>query len=268
VDFLISMPDQFTPYNPDDQGTTPQQTPYQNPSQPSNLNPTFGESDQFNIPGGVVTPFNFGQQREEGANWLSGFSEFLGGQEKLPAIQQRYENRYGIPDLQENYLRQKEAQDMVGNKVRGLEKDVGQRFSESMLTQGQISNVVNSEAKGLLEQFNQLGEITESTGRRLALQEQNLNSAARLELAQMEKDTLPWLKSYDSMNIMQAREFSGWGTTQSLELQRLLGNQASGLTWDNSEAQRASNLLIAEKGFQNELDKISAKNEFYLDMWG
>ena len=254
------MIEPFNPYNVSDQGTVPTGN-YANPSTPSNLNPTFGESDQFNIPGGAIKPFNFEQQRAENANFLGGFSNFLGNQETLPAIQQRYENRFGIPDLQENYLRQKEATEMVGNQIQGLPQSVNQRTNESLMTQGQIDRVVNKEAKDLLEVYNGLGQITESTGRRLAMAEQNLNNAAKLEMAQLERDQQPWLMGYDLMNLMQAREMVGWTTTQSLELNRLLANQSAGLTWTDNEAQRAHDLSVAEKGFQNALDQISATGE-------
>jgi hypothetical protein len=278
------MPEQTAPTNPYNldpatqntgtSATTSTPTPtttssaYQNPSQPSNLNPQFGTSSQFNIPGGVIKPFNYEQQRAEDSNYLSGFSNFLNGQEKLPALQQRYENRYGIPDLQENYLRQKETQDMVGNQIRGLEDNVKQRASGTMLTQAQVDRMVSKEAKGLLEQFNSLGQITEQTGQRLAMAEQNLNSAAKLEMAQMQKDMTPWMQAYEMKNIMQAREFSGWGTVQQLELNRLMANQSAGLTWTNSEAQRANALAMQANGFAHDLDMLEKQSSYAMDLWG
>lgn len=259
------------PYNLDPASQTAPTTGttgYQNPSQPSGINPQFGTSSQFNIPGDAIKPFNYEQQRAENSNYLTGFSNFLDGQEKLPAIQQRYENRYGIPDLQENYLRQKETQDMVGNQLRGLEKNVKQRTSGTMITQAQMERMVSKEAKGLLEEFNSLGEITEQTGQRLAMAEQNLNNAAKLEMAQQQKDMTPWLQSYDMMNIMQAREFTGWGTVQQLELNRLMANQSAGLTWTNSEAQRANALAMQANQFGHELNMLEKQNEYALDLWG
>jgi len=252
---------QYNPYNISNQGTSPTQGAYQNMSSPGNLNPTFGGSDQFNIPAGVIQPFNFGQQKAEQGNYLQGFNQFLQGQEKLPAIQDRLSNKYGIPDLRESYLRQREAGDMVGNQIRGIEGSTRDRFAESMLTQGQVDRVINKEAKGLLEQFNSLGQITEQTGQRLAMAEQNLNNEAKMEMMQMEKDTQPWLRAYDLMTISQAREFTGWTTTMSMELERLLANQAAGLQWTNNEAQRANALSIEEKSYQSALDQISATGE-------
>ena len=245
----------------------PENGSYQNPSQPSNLNPTFGETDKYNIPGGVVQPFNFEQQRAENQDYLKGFETFLGSQEKLPAIQQRYENRYGIPDLQETYLRQKEATDFTGNQIRGLPESVKQRTNESMITQGQMDRMVNVEAKGLLEQYNSLGQLTEQTGARLQMAESNLNNAAKLELAQMQKDMTPWLQAYEMQNIMQAREFSGWGTVQQMELNRLIGNRNAGQGWDNAEAQRANALAQIEKQFEGQLKLEKEKNKMFLDLW-
>ena len=260
------MQETYNPYNISNQGTTPNQGAYQNMSTPTNLNPTFG-SDKFNIPGGVVKPFDFEQQRSEQGGFLQGFDQLLKGQETLPAIQDRLGNKYGIPDLQENYLRQKEAGEQVGNQVRGLAAGTKDRFAESMLTQGQVNNVINKEAKGLLEQFNSLGQITEQTGQRLAMAEQNLNNEAKMELAQQQKEMTPWLQSYDMMNIMQARESANWGITSQLELNRLLSNQSSGLQWTNAEANRANALAMQEKEFQNSLTMLEKTNEYALDLW-
>jgi len=258
---------QYNPYNISNQGTSPTQGAYQNMSSPGNLNPTFGGSDQFNIPAGVIQPFNFGQQKAEQGNYLQGFNQFLQGQEKLPAIQDRLSNKYGIPDLRESYLRQREAGDMVGNQIRGIEGSTKDRFAESMLTQGQVDRVINKEAKGLLEQFNSLGQITEQTGQRLAMAEQNLNNEAKMELAQQQKEMTPWLQAYDMMNIMQAREFSGWGLTQQWELDRLVGNRNAGYSWTNAEAQRANALAQIEQSFQNSLTMLEKQNEYALDLW-
>ena len=253
------MPEQYQPYDP---------STYQNPSQPSNLNPTFGTGGQFNIPTGAITPFNFGQQREEDVGFTEGFTEFLGGQETLPAIQDRLETRFGIPDLQEDYQRQREAQAMVGSQIRGLPESVNQRTNESMITQSQMNRIVNKEVKDLLEVYNGLGEITAQTGQRLSTAEKNLNNAAKLEMAQMQKDMTPWLMQYEMKNIMQASEFSGWGTVQKLEINRLIGNRNAGFSWSNSEAQRANALAIQEKSFANQLNLLEKQSELVLDLWG
>ena len=238
---------------------------YQNPTVPGGASLQTGEGSDFAgiIPSNAITPFNFQQQRGENIGFIDDFTNFIQGQETLPAIQQRYENRYGIPDLQENYLRQKETQDMLGNQIRGLESNVGARTSGSMITQAQADRMVSKEAKGLIEQFNQLGQITESTGNRLAMAESNLNNAAKLEMAQMQKETTPWLMKYDLMNIMQAREFSGWGTVQQLELNRLMANQ----NWTSGEADRANALAMQANQFAHNLDYLEKSNEFALDLW-
>ncbi|MCP3681682.1 MAG: hypothetical protein GY861_03235 [bacterium] len=249
----------YQPYNPDS---------YQNPTQPSGLNPTFGSDDQFNIPGNAITPFNFGQQRGENTGFINDFTGFLQGQETLPAIQQRYENRFGIPDLRENYLRTKEAGEMIGNQIRGLPESINQRTQESMITQGQRDKILNKEAGNLIDIFNSLGQITESIGNRLAMGEQNLNQAAKLEMAQLQKDTQPWLMKYELMNIMQTREFTGWGTVQSLELNRLFANQASGLDWDQGKEDRLNKLAMQENQFAHELNLLEKESQYFLDLWG
>jgi len=245
-------------------GTTPA---YTNPSTVSGINPTFGKSDQFNIPS-TLTPFPFTQQRAENQNYLTGFTEFLKSQEKLPAIQQRYENRFGIPDLQETYLRNKEAADMVGNQIQNLPESVKGASAESMLTQGQLDRVVNKQAKELLTVYNNLSRITEQVGTRLAIAEQNLNDAAKLEVAQQQKEMTPWLQSYELMNVMQAREFTGWTFANQLELQRLISNQQAGLQWTDAEATRAHQLAMQENEFENQVKLLEKQNEFALDLWG
>lgn len=239
---------------------------YSNPTQVNNTNQDLG-AKQFNV-GSTLNPFDFNQQRQETGRFLQGFNQALGSQETLPQIQSRLEGQYGIPNLQEQYLREGEALGTIGSQIRGVPESVAGRTRESMVTESQRSNIVNKELQPLLEAYSNLGAINQQTAQRLSIAEQNLNNAAKLELSQQQKELQPWLMGYDSMNIMQAREYTGYTFANSLELQRLLANQSAGITLSENEKNRAQQLAMQENEFNNQIKLLEKQNEFALDFWG
>lgn len=255
------MPDTF-------EYTSPQpQENYQNPTAVTPTNEQFGTSDQFNIDP-FMQPFGFEQQRAEGADFRQRFSTFLGEQETPEATRQRFENRYGYQPLREEYLRTGEALGDIGSAIRARPQEVLSRGRETLMTQAQTSKITNAEVGELMKTYSALGQINEQQGKRLAMVEQNMNDAAKLEMAQQQKMATPWLQEYQDKNILQAREFSGWTFASQLELNRLMANQQAGYNWTNAESTRAHELSMQENGFNNQLNLLEKQNEFALDLWG
>lgn len=245
----------------------PAQGPY-NATTVNQSGRSFGtDADQFMIEP-FMQPFGFQEQKAEGANFRQRFGDYLAGTETPEQTRERYENRYGYRDLAENYIRTSEEASRVMDAIRATPQNVQNRARNIVITQAQVDSITNKEVKGLMETYSRLGELGEQQGRRLAMIEQNMNQAAQLEMAQQQKMMTPWLQEYQDINIMQAREFTGWTFANQLELNRLVANQQAGFNWTNAEATRAHELAMQENAFQNSLTMLEKQNEYALELWG
>jgi hypothetical protein len=245
-----------------------QQTGYVNPTDVTQSDKSFGKDAEMFMIEPFAKPFDFQQQRAEGADYRERFTDFLEGQETPQQTRDRLANRYGYEDQQENYLRTKESAEDIMSSIRALPEQIQGRASDTIMTSSQLANIQNKEVGDLMKIYNQVGELNEKQGRRLAITEQNMNQAAQLEMAQQQKMMTPWLQEYQDKNIMQAREYSGWTFSSQLELNRLVANQQSGFNWTNAEATRAHELAMQENAFQNSLQYMDKQNELADQFWG
>lgn len=244
-------------------------TSYINPTNINTLDQTFGKSDQFNVDP-WMTPFSFEQQNAQNDQYNQDFTNWLSGLETPQQTRDKFANRYGYNDLLENYQRTQEQASNVMNAAKAAPENVQARLNNAgtITTAAQASNVINKEVGDLMKTYSNLADIGEQQGRRLAVIEQNMNTAAQLEMAQQQKMMTPWLQKYEDKTVMQAREYSGWTFASQLELNRLLANQSAGLQWTDAEANRANQLAMQEKAFQNSLTFLEKQNEIYMDLWG
>lgn len=233
---------------------------YTNPTAISAPAQNFDQDDpnSFNIPQ-FLQPFPFQEQKAEGADFRQREAEYLANLESPEAVRQRFENRYGYQDLVESNLRVREQMRDVQAAAKATPENVASRARSTIVTQAQVDKIVNSEVRELMQTYADLGQIDAGQGERLGRIEQNMNDAAKLEFAKQQRDMLPWLQEYDSMHIMQAREFSGYTFANGLELSRLTANQSAGVTMREGDLGRMNQLAIAEMGFKNSLDQISAQ---------
>jgi len=230
---------------------------YQNPTQVASGSQNSGKFDV----GFTPEPFNFGQQAGQSTDFRNRFSSFLGELETPEATRDRFANRYGYEDLADQYFRSSEMMGNLGSAINAAPENIKQRTSGTMTTQSQLANIQNKEVGELMKVYSQVGAVNEQQGQRLAYIEQNLNQAAQLELAQQSKIMQPWMMEYEDNAIVQARQYSGYTFANQMELERLLANQQAGLTWSNAEAERANQLAIAEKTFENNLRQVSLRGE-------
>lgn len=242
--------------------------PAYNPTNVSNSTKSYGkDTEQFMVEP-FIQPFNYGQQKQENQNLVSGFQNAINSQETMPALQQRYENRYMIPQLREMQQTGTEAYQNVVNQIRDIPKNVAANTRNSLVTQGQASNMSQAQYQKLAPIAQSLGQTVERVGQMLTSAEQNLNTGLQMEIAQQKKELMPWEWGYNLQTIMQAREMTGWSQAQQMELNRLLANQQAGLTWTNAQAQRAHDLQVIEKQYQNQLSLLDKQSELALDLWG
>lgn len=186
----------------------------------------------------------------------------IGNQERVPQLAQRYNEQYGVPQLQSNLQGAQESFDYLGNQIRSLPKGVDQSSQESVLTQGQRDRIVQSRQAPLIEAQGQVGQQIGQLGSRLSTAQSNVSNMISAEQMQQEKELMPFLKAYDNEAILGSMEMTGWSFQNQAELSRLLANQQAGITLSEGEKNRLNALAVSEQSFQNALKLNSQQNNF------
>lgn len=208
-----------------------------------------------------IPSFNLAGQKSESADWIKNLTNFIGSQESLPAMFDRLSGQLGIPQLQEQTQRLGEATGDITSQLFALPENVAGRTRESIVTAPQQARMISAEAEPMQKNLAQLSTLADKFGSRLSTAQTNLGTMMGLYQAQQEKELLPWEKGYDLLTQQQAREFSGYTFENEQELNKLIANQNAGLTWNNAERQRASDLAIAELNYKSALEQITKKGE-------
>ena len=210
----------------------------------------------YNIPS-----FDIGAQKAEGKDYLNNLTAFIGNQESLPAMYSRLSGQLGIPQLQEQTQRLGEASDDITSQLFALPENVAGRTRESLVTESGKGRIVAAEAEPMQRNLAQLSALADRFGARLGTAQTNLGTMMGLYQAQQEKELMPWEKEYDLLTQTQAREFSGYTFEEEQELNKLIANQRTGLTWNNEERDRANQLAMKEMEYKSALEQISATGE-------
>lgn len=189
-----------------------------------------------------------------------GYSEAIANQEKTPQLISRYNDLYGIPQMQQQVQQGTEQYDYLGNQIRGMGNQIAQRSQESILTQGQKDRQVNAESAPLLEQQGLLGQNLSRIQTNLGTAQTNASAMVSATQVDQQKELSAWLKQYDTESIMSSMRMTGWTFENQSELDRLIHNQSAGVTLTNSERDRMNNLAIQEKNFSNQLEIAKMNN--------
>lgn len=216
-------------------------------------------ADNFNVNFKPTTsPIN--QQSDIFDNITKGYSGAIAGQATVPKLISSYNEKFGVPQMQQQIQQGTEQYDALGNSIRNMPREIAQRSQESILTQGQKDRQIQAESAPLLEQQGILGQNLSRQQANLGVAQSNASQMVSAEQVQQEKELSPWLKQYDNENILSTMRMTGWTFENQKELDRLLANQQAGITLSEGEKNRANQLAIAEKGFQNALELKRMEN--------
>ena len=194
-----------------------------------------------------------GQQADIFGALDQGFSGAISGQETVPNMIGRYNEQYGVPQMQQQIQQGTEQYDYLGNQIRNMPNQVQQGSQESILTQGQLGRVTQAQQAPLLEQQGQLGQNLTRMGQNLGTAQTNASTMVSAEQAQQAKELQPFLQKYSNESVLSAMRSTAWSTENSMELQRLLANQQAGITLSEGEKNRMNSLAVAEKNFDNQI---------------
>lgn len=179
-----------------------------------------------------------------------GYAGAIAGQDKTPQLIDRYDTRFGVPDLQTRVQRGTEQSDYLGNQITNLPTDIAQRSRESILTQGQKNRQVQAESAPLYQQKGMIDQNLSRDQASLGVAQTNASRMVTAEQVDQEKELAPWLKKYDTEAIMSGMRETSWTFENQKELDRLLANQQAGVTMSEGERGRLKDLAVAEKQFQ------------------
>jgi hypothetical protein len=216
--------------------------------------------------GSFMKPFDYAGQRKESQAYLSDYANAIRGQEALPAMYGRLSEQYGIPQQKE--LVQGLGQQMTGLNQRLYELPgvVSGTTRNSLVTQGQRANLIESKSAPMRADLAALGSIYGPAASALASSQGEVSNLMGLTQQQQAKDLMPFERGFSIMEQQQAREFSGYTFENQQELNRLIANAQNGLAWTNAERDRANQLAIAEKNYQLELQKLGGSNNNYISV--
>lgn len=220
--------------------------------------PQFTPDNNFEI-SPFAQPFDFAGQRAgfgTSPDILGRLRSTISGFEQLPESASRIGQELMLPAQRENVLRLGELTSGLQNQLRALPGQVAGRSRESLVTAPQQQRIIQSEGQPIAENLAQLAGVQELAGARLGQSEQQLGQRLGLLGAQQERQLLPFEFEFTAEENLQSRELTGFTAANSLELDRLIGNQAAGLTWTNAERDRAQELALKEKEFENQLAQI------------
>lgn len=208
------------------------------------------------------TPSPIGQIQDSFSNLQAGFTGAIGAQTSVPKLIEQYDTKYGIPQIQQQMQEGTGQYDMLGEQIRGMSKSIAQGSQESILTQGQKDRIVQSRQAPLLEQQGVLGTNLSRLGQRLTAAQTNSSKMVEAEQVQQAKELQPWLQAFKNEEVLGAMKMTGWTFSNQIELDKLLANQQAGITLSEGEKNRAQQLSIAEKGFENALKQQSRGFDF------
>lgn len=200
------------------------------------------------------SPIN--KQADIYGNLNTGYANAIAGQATVPSLVTKYNEMFQVPQLQQAYNQGMEQYDNLGASIRAIPQDISQRSQESILTQGQKNRMVQAEQAPLLEQQGILGTNVTRLGQNLGTAQQNAGTMITAEQAQQTKELSPWLKQYDTEQVLSAMRMTGWTTENQMEFERLVTNAQMGFEMSENEKNRMHELAMQENEFNAQLEQI------------
>lgn len=191
----------------------------------------------------------------------TGYAGAIAGQAKVPDLINKYDQQYGVPQMQQQIQQGMAQYDALGNTINNKPNEIAQRSRESILNQGQKDRVVQAESAPLLQQQGLLGQTLSRQQANLGVAQGNAAKMVDAAQVQQQKELAPWLQQYSNENVMSSMRTTGWNFENQSELTRLITNAQNGITLSEGEKNRANDLAMKEKEFENNLKVQNAKNQ-------
>ena len=201
-----------------------------------------------------VQPFDYAGQQREGEQYLAGYGQAISGLPSPTGRLQEFQAGLGVPQLQQRVLQLGELGQALGSQILGQPGQVAGTTRESLVTEAQRQGLVQAQQRPLYEQLGTVTRGLATAQPALQAAQQQAGLLTGLQISRDEMGLLPFERGFSLLEQRQAREFSGWTTQMSLELDRLVHNQSAGVTLSEGEKNRMNELAVAEKGYEAALN--------------
>jgi len=183
-------------------------------------------------------------QNETTADYLKRYSDLISSQGTTSAMAERIGQELGLPNLQKNAFQlQQQVYDLPGMQTKSM---LGYDINES-----QRQRVIN-------QKLSELSPLAERATAQQQFAEGQLGTRLGYAQSDWARQLMPMQTEKDLLSEHQAREVSLYTADNERELSALITKINAGITLSEGERNRAQQLSIAEKGYQNELDKLKA----------
>lgn len=207
------------------------------------------------------TPSPVGQIQGQYGNLEKGYTDAINGQQTVPQLTQRYNDQFGVPQLQGQVQGYQAQGDQLQSQINNAPKTIAQASQESILTQGQKDAAVQSMTNPLQQQLGTLNTNLSRTQANLGTAQSNAGNMVQAEQAQQAKQLMPWTQAFSDQNVTSAMQMSGWSAENAQQLQVLLANQSAGVQLTQNEQNNMEKLAQQEQDFENTLKVNSAQEK-------
>jgi S-adenosylmethionine synthetase len=180
------------------------------------------------------------------ADYLKRYTDFINSQEGATAMAGRIGSELGIPTLQAN-----------ATQLRNTLTNLPSTYSKA--TTGYDVNA-NQLARIIGQKSSELSPAVTTAETSLANAENVLGQRMGYEQTDQAKALLPYTAEQNMLNDRLARETTLYTQDNQNELNALITKIQSGITLSEGEKNRANQLAIQEKSYQNALEVQKSKN--------
>lgn len=181
-------------------------------------------------------------------DFLSRYTGALGSQEKTGALASRIGSELGLPQLQTNA-------NMLRDTLTNLPGTYSKATTGFDVNANQLQRVITQKA-------GELAPAVETSERALNNAQTNLNTRLGYETRDQDRALKPFEVEQSFLSDRLARETSLYSQDNQRELDAIIAKLNSGVQLSEGEKNRAQQLALAEKGYQNELEKIKKSAEY------
>ena len=174
------------------------------------------------------------------ADYLKRYSDFIQGQEGATAMAGRIGTELGIPTLQANAT-------MLRNTLTNLPGTYNKATTGYDVNANQLARIIGQKS-------GELAPAVQTAETSLAGAQNTLGQRMGYEQTDQAKALLPYQTEKDLLSDRLARETTLYSQGNQRELDALITKIQSGIQISEGERNRAQQLSIAEKGYQNQLE--------------
>lgn len=185
-------------------------------------------------------------QNTETADYLKKYTDFINSQEGASAMASRIGGELGIPTLQANAT-------MLQNTLTNLPSTYSKATTGYDVSQNQLSRIIGQKAS-------ELQPMVTTAENSLQNAQNTLNTRMGYEMTDEEKALRPYTMEKDLLSERQAREATLYTADNENELNALIQKLNMGITLSEGEKNRANQLALQEKQYQQALDVAKQNN--------